>query len=175
MAKKPAVQPKNEPSEREQWEEQQFLNGLRQIKEIKSNIGLEMSDAKEVYSRIKSAGGFTKADVKWAMELEDKDAADVLATMKRRLRIAKMLGHGVARQIEMFDEDRTPIEERAYDEGLAAGKLRKDMSNPYGLESAPGQAYQRGFNDGTAFANKELADQFPDEGDDAEPFPEAAE
>lgn len=177
MAKKAAVQqPKNEPSEREQWEEQQFLNGFRQIKEIRSDIAGSMGDAKDVYDRIKKAGGFTKADVKWAMELEDKDAVEVLATMKRRLRIAKMLGHGVARQIEMFDEDRTPIEDRAYEEGLAAGKLRKDMSNPYGLESAAGQSYQRGFNDGTAFANKELADQFlGDDAADDEPFPAAAE
>lgn len=156
----------NGQTEREMWEEQQFLNGLRQIKDIKTNIALEMGDAKEVYDRIKKAGGFTKSDVKWAIELEEKDAAEVIATMQRRIRIAKMLGHGVARQVEMF-EDRVPIEERAYQEGLAAGKLRKDMTNPYGLESPAGQAYQRGINDGTEFINKELAGQF-EEGDGSE-------
>lgn len=156
----------NGQTEREMWEEQQFLKGLGQIKDIKTNIALEMGDAKEVYDRLKKAGGFTKSDVKWAIELEEKDAAEVISTMQRRIRIAKMLGHGVARQFEMF-EDRVPIEERAYQEGLAAGKLRKDMTNPYGLESPAGQAYQRGINDGTEFINKELADQF-EEGEGSE-------
>ncbi|RWF44274.1 MAG: hypothetical protein EOS65_02545 [Mesorhizobium sp.] len=157
----------NGPSEREQWEEQQFLNGFRQIKDIRSNIAAEMGDAKDIYDRIKKAGGFTKADIKWALELDDKDATEIIATMKRRLRIARMFGHGVARQIEMFDADRTPADDRAYGEGLAAGKLRRDASNPYGADSPQGQAWQRGMNDGTEFINRDLADQFEtDEGGD---------
>jgi hypothetical protein len=124
-----------------------------------------MGDAKDIYARLKNIG-FTKADVKWAMELEEKDAGDVIATMQRRIRIAKMFGHGLARQIELFDTDRAPVEERAYEDGLAAGKLRKDNANPYGADSAAGQAWQRGFNDGTAFANKDLAAQFEEKSGD---------
>ena len=153
--------PVNGQTDREIFEEQCFLNGFRQIKDIRTNIALEMGDAKEVYDRIKKAGGFTKADIKWAIELEEKDAAEVIQTMERRVRIARMLGHGFARQIELFADDRTPIEDRAYDEGLAAGKMRKeDATNPYGMDSAAGQAWQRGMNDGTEFINKELASQF---------------
>lgn len=146
-------------SEREQFEEQTFLNGYRQIKGIKSAIAGEMGESAAVYKRLKELG-FTKGDVKWAFELEEKNAAEVVATMARRLRIAKMLGHGIARQVEMFDADRTPVEDRAYDEGLAAGKLRKDMrENPHDMSTDAGQAWQRGFNDGTAFINKALADE----------------
>lgn len=164
MAKKARVT--NEQTEREQWEEQTFLNGVRQIKDIRASIATEMGDAKDIYDRLKKNGGFTKADVKWAFELEDKDSSEVIATMKRRLRIARMLGHGISRQVEMFDEDRTPIEERAYEEGRAAGKTRKDdATNPYGADSKAGQEWQRGMNDGTAFANKDLASQFDDEPD----------
>jgi hypothetical protein len=174
----PAGAGHNAQSEREQWEEQQFLNGFRQIKGIRSDIAGSMGDAATIYARLKKAGGFTKGDVKWAMELEDKDAAEVIATMRRRIRIAKMLGHGVARQIEMFDEDRTPAEDRAYEDGLAAGKLRKMNANPH-AGGAFGDHWQRGFNEGTAFANRELADQFPEdeagEEGDADPFPAAAE
>lgn len=154
--------------DRLQFEEQQFLNGFRQIKEHKSSIGEEMQEINEVYKRLKNIG-FTKADVKWAMELEEKDSGEVIATMQRRIRIAKMLGHGLARQIELFETDRTPIEERAYDEGLAAGKLRKENINPYGADSMAGQEWQRGFNDGNAFANKDLShvmDGASDEGGD---------
>lgn len=158
-----AIAASNAKAEREMWEEQQFLNGFRQIKGHKSTIGEEMQEINEVYKRLKNLG-FTKPDVKWAMELEDKDSGEILATMQRRLRIAKMLGHGLARQIELFDKDRAPIEERAYEEGLAAGKLRKANSNPYDPGSDAGQAWQRGLNDGTTFINRELAGQF--EGDE---------
>jgi len=152
--------------ERAQFEEQQFLNTFREIKDLKSEIGATMGEINEAYKRLKPLG-FTKGDIKWAMELEEKDSGEIISMMQRRIRIAKMLGHGLARQVDLFDQDRTPLEDRAYEEGLAAGKLRKDAANPYGADSAAGQAWQRGFNDGTAFINKELAavmdDPFPDE------------
>ncbi|HEU4986887.1 MAG TPA: hypothetical protein VFT89_07460 [Rhizobiaceae bacterium] len=144
-------------SEREQFEEQTFLKVIREIKDRKSAIGEEMAEINEAYKRLKPLG-FTKADVKWAFELEEKDSGEVIATMQRRIRIAKMLGHGLARQFEMFEQDRTPIEERAYEEGLAAGKLRKGQGvNPYDPTSAAGQAWLRGEADGNAFANKDLS------------------
>ncbi len=143
---------------REQFEEQTFLNSFRLIKRIKEEITGSMGDSSAIYKRLKELG-FTKADVQWAFELEEKNAAEVIATMARRLRIAKMLGHGLSRQIEMFDADRTPVEDRAYAEGMAAGKLRKDMANPHDLSTDAGQAWQRGFNDGTAFINKALSDE----------------
>jgi hypothetical protein len=181
-AAKTAQAVSNEASEREQFEEQRFLNAFRQIKGMKSEIGESMAEIKDIYKGLKPLG-FTKGDITWAFELEEKDAGDIIATMQRRIRIAKMLGHGLARQIDLFGEDRTPLEDRAYDEGLAAGKLRKDMASPYGLDSEAGQAFQRGINDGTAFVNKDLSAQFDasDElikaGDDGEddPFQDAAE
>ncbi len=150
---------RNEKAERAEYEEQVFLRVLNEVKNGKSAIGDEMAEINEAYKRLKPVG-FTKADIKWAFELEEKDSNEVIATMQRRIRIAKMLGHGLARQIELFDTDRAPIEERAYEEGLAAGKQRKDGTNPYGVDSSAGQAWQRGLNDGTAFANKDLAAQF---------------
>ncbi|MER9355526.1 hypothetical protein NKI61_19850 [Mesorhizobium sp. M0514] len=159
MAKTTKQSKVNGQTDREIWEEITFLNSFRQIKEHRSEIAGAMGEIGGIYDRIKNIG-FTKADVKWAMELDEKDATEVIATMARRLRIARMFGHGVARQIEMFDADRTPADERAYGEGLAAGKLRKDAGNPYGADSPQGQAWQRGMNDGTEFINKDLASQF---------------
>lgn len=165
----------NVQTEREQWEEQQFLNGFSQIKGMKSEIAGTTGEIGQVYKRVKDATGFTKADFKWAMELEDKDASEIVATMERRLRIARMLGHRIARQIELFDQDRTPAEDIAYEDGYTAGKLRKDNANPYDTGSPKGQRWQAGFNDGTAFINKDLDSVINggDAGDD--PFPDAAE
>ena len=157
--------------EREAFAEQTFLNVLREIRDRKSAIGEEMAEINEAYKRLKPLG-FTKADVKWAFELEEKDSGEVIATMKRRLRIAGMLGHGLARQLDLLDQDRTPLEDRAYEEGLAGGKLRKDATNPYGADSKAGQRWQQGLNDGTAFANRDLSHVMSQE-DPA--FPEADE
>ncbi|MEC9244642.1 MAG: hypothetical protein VYB05_07720 [Pseudomonadota bacterium] len=162
--------------EQDQLAEQTFLRVFNEVKEGKSDIGERMADINEAYKSLKPHG-YTKADIKFAMELEEKDAGDIIATMQRRIRIAKMFGHGLARQFDMFEEDRTPIEERAYEEGLAAGKLRKGQgANPYDATSAAGQAWLKGEAEGNAFANKDLSHvmdepdpEFPDE------EPEAAE
>ncbi|QAZ45929.1 hypothetical protein [Mesorhizobium sp. Pch-S] len=184
MAKKPAKADLGHNSEREQWEEQQFLNGFRQIKEHEADMAGTKGEMAGVYKRLEKLG-FTKADFKWAKELEDEDAPKIIETMRRRLRIARFFGHGVSRQIELFESDRTPADERAYGEGLAAGKLRKDNANPYGADSKQGQAWQRGFNEGTEFINKELAGKFDEDGGselisgadpfEPEPVTEAAE
>lgn len=158
----------NEKTEREMWEEQQLLNGMVQLKTLTSSMAGTKGEMGGIYKRLKDTG-FSKADIKWAFELEDKDAAEIVATMERRLRIARMLGHRVARQFDMFDADRTPAEDVAYEEGSTAGKLRKANSNPYDPASAKGQKWQAGFNDGTAFINREL-DSSINGDDDKIPF-----
>ncbi len=164
----------NVQTEREQWEEQQFHNGLRQIKDLDSEMAGTKGEIGGVYKRLKDIG-FSKADMKWAMELDDKDASEVISTMERRLLIAKMMGHRVARQFDMFDKDRTPAEDAAYEEGLASGKGRKSNSNPYDPGSIQGQRWQAGFNEGTAFINKDLDSAVNGAGSDNDPFPDAAE
>ncbi len=150
-------------SEREQYEEQQFLRGVRTIQDHKSDIAGTMNEINQVYKHLKQFG-FTKSDVKWAFELEEKDAPEVMATMQRRLRIARFLGHGVARQMELLETDRTPLVERAYEQGLNVGKLRKEMACPFDIGSEAGQAFMRGVTDGTAFINAELAAAIEDPG-----------
>lgn len=160
----------NVQTEQEQYEEQQFHRGLGDLRSLNSDMAGTKGEIGGVYKRLKDVG-FTKADMKWAMELEDKDASEVIATMERRLRIARMLGHRVARQLDILDKDRTPAEDAAYEDGLAAGKRRKANSNPYDPSSIQGQRWQAGFNDGTAFINKELDVSV----NSADPFPAAAE
>lgn len=152
----------NERLERRDWENQQFIKGLRELSNLESDMAGTKGEIGGVFKRAEQCGGWDKSDFKWAQDLQKKDAPKIIAMMERRLRIAKLLGHGVARQFSMFDEDRTPLEDRAYEEGYAAGAMRKAMTNPYGLESPAGQSYQRGFNEGTAFINKDLASKFGD-------------
>lgn len=95
------------------------------------------------------------------------------------LRSARSLALWIAPELRETDPqvDRADAEERAYAEGLAAGKGRKENTNPYGGDSPMGQAWQTGFNDGTAFVNKDLSDTMnPEPGfDNDNPFEDAAE
>ena len=161
------------------YEDQKFLQAFAEVEQLNSEKAATARAFREVYDKL--PGGFTKDDMKFALELREKDAGQVIATMERRIRIAKLFGHGLARQFEMFDEDRTPIEERAYQEGLAVGKRRGEATNPYGIDSKAGQEWQRGVNDGNTWANRDLASQFEDEDGNAlikagdDPFPDEAD
>lgn len=147
----------NRTTEQEQYEEQQFLRAFGEIADIESSMAGEKGDLAAIYGRMKAIG-FSKADFKFAKSLRDKDVGQIIEDFQRKIRISKMFGHQLGRQAELFDKDRSTAEERAYDEGLAVGKLRGDASNPYDPSSKPGQEWQRGLNDGNEFINKDLAD-----------------
>lgn len=148
-----------------QFQDQVFLESLVAIKAKDSEIAAKSGELSGIYDRLKKCE-WTKADIAWAKELQTKDAGEIVTTMERRLRIAKLLGHSVSRQFDMFDKDRAPIEDVAYEEGFADGAQRKPESGRYDLSTSAGQKYQAGHNDGTAFINKDLASQFESEDGD---------
>lgn len=142
-------------------QERAFIREFTAIQEAETEMAESKGVLSGIYKRLENAG-FSKDDVKWAKELQKKNVAEVLATMKRRIAIATIMGHAVGRQMEMFDKDRTPLEDAAYLEGLGAGRLRKANSNPYGMETAAGQNWQKGFNEGHAEMNAALAEAMSD-------------
>lgn len=145
----------NEKTPQELYEDQQFLRGFSELKAHKSDMAGTKADMGAVYKRLKDLG-WSKKDVEFALTLEDKDVGQVIADFERKIRIAKLFGHKLGRQLDILD-DRATEEDRAYDEGLAAGRLRKDATNPYSPGSSKFQSWQKGFNDGNEFINKDLA------------------
>lgn len=156
--------------------EQIFHGTLSVIKADKSEIAGVMAGMKDAYDKAKGVG-IPKSVFKWAMDLEDKDINEVIRDLQWKIKVARWLGHPLGRQLDLLEVDRADAEERAYAEGLAAGKGRKENSNPYGGDSLMGQAWQTGFNDGTAFVNKDLsATMNPEQGFyNDNPFEAAAE
>ena len=138
-------------------QERAFIREFGAIKEAEAEVAEQKGVLSGVYKRLENAG-FTKDDVKWAKDLEKKNVSEVVATMRRRIAIATIMGHAVGRQMDIFEKDRTPLEDAAYLEGLGAGRMRKANANPYGMETAAGQNWQKGFNEGTAEANQALAE-----------------
>lgn len=146
----------NQKTEQELYEEQKFLEGFSNIKAFESEMAGTKGDIGAEYKRLKDIG-WTKKDFEFAKSLEDKDVGQIIADFERKIRIAKMFGHQLGRQLDILDKDRTPQADRAYDEGFAAGRRRKDGTNPYTPGSQEGQNWQQGMNDGTELANKDLS------------------
>ncbi|CCF19103.1 conserved protein of unknown function [Pseudorhizobium banfieldiae] len=146
----------NEKTEQELYEDQQFMKGFADLKKLQSTMAGTKGDMGAIYKRLKDLG-FSKKDVEFAFTLEDKDVGQVIADFENKIRIAKLFGHQLGRQMSLLDQDRTPQEDRAYEEGKAAGMLRKSGSNPYQPGSPEFQSWQKGMNDGHAFINKDLA------------------
>jgi ribosome modulation factor len=152
-----------EHNSQEIYEDQQFLKAFTELKTLESKGAGIRADQGAVYNRLKDIG-WTKKDFEFAKWLQDKDVGEVLADLKRKERIARLMGHPLGRQLSLLDSDPATEEERAFQEGYSAGKLRKDNKNPYDTGSDKGQAWQRGFNDGAAFINQELKDAVEREG-----------
>lgn len=147
----------NTKTDQELFEEQKFLEGFGELKELRSDLAGIKGDMGGVYKRLKDIG-WSKKDIEFAVTLEDKDVGQVIADFERKLRIARLFGHRLGRQLDILEEDRTPIEDKAYEEAFAAGRRRQQAVNPYQKpNSKEYQAWERGLSDGTELANKDLA------------------
>lgn len=152
-----------EHNSQEIYEDQQFLKAFTQLKELESKGAGIRADQGAIYNRLKDIG-WTKKHFEYAKWLQDKDVGEVLADLEMKKRIALLMGHPIGRQLSLLDDDPYSETEKAFEEGYTVGKLRKDNRNPYEVGSDKGQAWQRGFNDGTAFINQELKDAVEQEG-----------
>ncbi|WP_187967916.1 hypothetical protein [Aquibium microcysteis] len=153
----------NEKTQQEQYEDQQFLRGFNEIKNHESEMAGTKGEIGQAYKRLKDLG-WSKKDIEFAKTLEDKDVGQVIADFERKIRVARLFGHQLGRQLELLDKDRTPQEDRAYEEGLAAGKLRKSATNPYQPGSKEFNRWQEGFAEGTKFINADLSKAVADAG-----------
>lgn len=153
----------NSKSKQELYEEQQFMKAFAEIRGYDSDMAGIKGDLSGLYKRMQDLG-WSKNDFNFAKSLMDKDVGQVVADFERKIRIARLFGHTVGRQLELLDEDKAPETERAYEAGLAAGKLRGEMKNPYQPATEEYNEWQRGMNDGNAFLNEDLASAVAAEG-----------
>lgn len=146
----------NEKTQQELYEDQQLLKGYVDLKSMRSDMAGLKGDMGAIFKRLKDLG-WSKKDIEFAQSLEDKDVGQVISDFERKIRIARLFGHQLGRQLDLLEKDRTPQVDRAYEEGKAAGSLRKQAINPYQPGSQEMDSWQRGFNDGNEFVNKDLA------------------
>jgi hypothetical protein len=132
-----------------------FIREFQNIQDAETDMAEKKGAMSGIYKRLESAG-FSKDHITFAKTLTKKNVAEVIADFTMKIAICRIMGHAAGRQLDMLDKDRTPIEDMAYGDGLAAGKLGKAPANPYGMETMAGQRWQQGMSDGNAFRNQAL-------------------
>jgi len=91
------------------------------------------------------------ADIKLLIELStDGGEQRFRDDMERQARVARWCGMPIGAQGNLFDEDRRPIEEKALEEGKAAGFDGKDAKPPYAPGHPGYDAWMRGWHEAQA-------------------------
>lgn len=116
----------------------------------------EAQDALKKLRKTAKADGIVMADLDYMARCAALDDPGIVpAEILRRAEIASWFALPVNFQPDMF-EDRTPLEERAFEEGKASGLLGKDPQAPYDAASKAGQAWLQGWHEGQRIMREDL-------------------
>lgn len=161
------------------------MHHFRLIEAQKAVVKAAQDDLKKLRKTAK-ADGLVMADLDYmarCANLEDPTIAP--AEIRRRAEIASWFALPVNFQPDMFT-DRMPLDDRAYEEGVAAGLQAKDPVPPYDEASNAGQRFMEGWHEGQRQMREDLLSAMQKKNaakdelikaadDDADPFAEAAE
>lgn len=161
MARTPKTTPRDGNNDGHLTDAQQqalLAQHVKAVKGWKDELASVNSRLRTAYKSAK-ADGFPKKDIDFALALEN-DKGQILEDRARQQQIAKWMSHPIGHQLSMFDQDPRPLNEKAYDDGHAAGLMAKDMSsNPYDVTSKQGQEWLRGWHDGQAKTKDEFFEE----------------
>lgn len=90
-------------------------------------------------------------NIKLLIQLETDDGETKFREeMEESAMVARWAGLPIGAQGNLFDEDRRPIEERAFEEGKSAGMSGKDAKPPYAPGHVGYDAWLRGWHEAQA-------------------------
>lgn len=116
----------------------------------------EEQDALKKLRKTAKADGIVMADLDYMARCADlEDPTIAPDELRRRAEIASWFALPVNFQADMFT-DRMPLEERAFEEGIAAGLQGKDPTPPYDATSKPGQRWMDGWHEGQRQMREDL-------------------
>lgn len=124
--------------------------------EAQKTIVKEAQDALKKLRKTAKADGIVMADLDYMSRCAALDDPEIVpAEILRRAEIASWFALAVNFQPDMF-EDRTPIEDRAFEEGKAAGLQGKNPDAPYDAASKTGQGWLQGWHEGQRIMRDDL-------------------
>lgn len=99
-------------------------------------------------------GDYGLLSIKLIKQLESEEGEQKFRDeMEAKAAAARWCGLPIGAQGNLFDEDRRPIADRAYEEGKAAGFAGKDAKPPYGAGEAY-DAFMKGWHEAQAVLAK---------------------
>lgn len=101
------------------------------------------------------ADGFTQKMIDNALRLRGMEPEEVQGEVQSLMKVARWTGKAPGYQPDMFEVDfvdRTPVVDRAYEQGKEAGMAGDDLKVPdrYAPGSDTGAAWMKGWHDGQA-------------------------
>jgi hypothetical protein len=128
-----------------------WFQAKKQILALKATIASETGKLRNVFKTLKADLGLTRADVDFAISLDNDEDDKALTTHRRRMELARWEGHPIGTQPDLFDGvDRTP----AVDKAKARGKKDGLAGNPCDPQADPSTpqygAYMEAFHEGNA-------------------------
>lgn len=115
------------------------------------------NDHQSVTKGVEGKGINLKAAKRAIKIMKSGKTDEIVEELKALFVYLRILGYPINdKQMELFDvqSERTPIEERAYEEGLFAGRLGFGQDHcGYDVTSKPGQRWLEGFNEGCSDRN----------------------
>lgn len=117
-----------------------------------AKVEAQQAKAAEITANIRNirktakADGISPAELNYALHLRKVDPDEASALFRQQMQIAKWLNHPIGKQAELFDADRTPIEDRAFEEGKVAGLEGLNAKPPY--DAVAGQKWMEGWHAG---------------------------
>lgn len=113
-------------------------------------------DALKKLRKAAKADGLVMADLDFMARCADlEDPTIAPDELRRRAEIASWFALPVNFQPDMFT-DRMPLEDRAYEEGVAAGLQGKNPEAPYDAASTAGQRWLQGWHEGQRQMREDL-------------------
>jgi ribosome modulation factor len=161
----------NKPTPRELTDEQKqklfFVHqkGYKAALEVKQKAD---ADFKNKCKTIK-ADGIAVSEIKLSLMEPEKFEARVREDVESYSRVARWLGSPIGTQLQLLDEpDRTPGDDRAYEDGKRAGMRGEDCKAPFAQHLPQANRWREGWHAGQAVVTdrfKETKDE-PDRGGD---------
>lgn len=143
-----------------------FVQNLTKIERLKEAMASASGELRAAYKTAK-ADGFAKKDIDYAIALRKDEDDKLIDSRRRETMIARWMNHPIGTQPDLFDGvDRTPSEDRAFEDGKLAGMEGKICQPPHDPSVPQHGRWLEGWHAGQAALIRDTIKRGPDSASD---------
>lgn len=127
-----------------------FIQSVTKIERLREDVASASGTLRAAY-KVAKAEGFSKKDIDFAIGLRKGDQAEAIERRRREQMIAKWVNHPIGTQADLFDEDRTPLDDKAFEAGKLVGMEGNEACKPpTHYPTSVAQRWIEGWHEGQA-------------------------